>query len=134
MTLDELYIYAEDKEIEVDDFPMRELVSASFPENWIAMDSRKMKTRAEEKVILAHEVGHCETGSFYNIYSPYDSKERHERKANVWSYRKLVPHEDLIAAVQKGITEIWELAEYFDVPCDYMQKAAEYWRQVELTG
>ena len=134
MTLDELYIYAENKEIEVDDFPMRELVSASFPENWIAMDSRKIKTKAEEKVILAHEVGHCETGSFYNIYSPYDIKERHERKANVWSYRKLIPHEDLIAAVQKGITEIWELAEYFDVPCDYMQNAAEYWRQVELTG
>lgn len=134
MTLDELHIYAEDREIEVDDFPMRELVSASFPENWIAIDTRKIKTRAEEKVILAHEVGHCETSSFYNIHSPYDIKERHERKANVWSYKQLIPHEDLLAAVKKGITEIWELAEYFDVPYDYMQKAAEYWRQVEMVG
>lgn len=134
MTLDELYIYAEDREIEVDDFPMRELVSASFPEKWIAIDTRKIKTRMEEKVALAHEVGHCETGSFYNIHSPFDLREKHERRANVWSYQKLVPHKALLAAVEKGITEIWELAEYFDVPCDYMQKAAEYWRQVEMAG
>lgn len=134
MTLNELYNYTEDRKITVDDFPMRELVSASFPENWIAIDTRKTKTKAEEKVTLAHEVGHCETGSFYNIHSPFDLREKHEHKANVWSYRKLVPHDDLLAAVKKGITEIWELAEYFDVPCDYMQKAAEYWRQVEMAG
>ena len=68
MTLGELYIYTDDREIEVDDFPMRELVSASFPENWIAIDTRKIETRAEEKVTLAHELGHCETGGFYNIH------------------------------------------------------------------
>ena len=46
----------------------------------------------------------------------------------------LIPHSDLKAAVLRGITEIWELAEYFDVPCEFMQKAAEYWQQVELAG
>lgn len=134
MTLNELYIYAENREIEVDDVPMRELVSASFPEKWIAIDTRKIKTKAEEKTTLAHEVGHCETGSFYNIHSPFDVRGKHERRANIWSYRKLVPHDELRAAVKRGITEIWELAEYFDVPCEYMQKAAEYWREVEMAG
>ena len=113
---------------------MRELVSVSFPENWIAMDKRKIKTRAEEKVTLAHEVGHCETGSFYNIHSPFDIREKHEYRANKRSFQMLVPHDELIAAVKRGLTEIWELAEYFDVPCEYMQKAAEYWRQVEMAG
>lgn len=134
MTLDELYIYAEDREIEVDDFSMRELVSASFPEGWIAIDTKKIKTKAEEKITLAHEVGHCETGSFYNIHSPYDLREKHERRANVWSYKTLIPHEELLAAIKQGITEIWELAEYFGVPCEFMQKAAEYWRQIEMAG
>ena len=55
MTLDELYIYAEDREIEVDDFSMRELVSASFPEGWIAIDTKKIKTKAEEKITLAKQ-------------------------------------------------------------------------------
>ena len=81
MTLDELYVYAQAKRIDVDDFPMRELKSASFPENWITMDSRKLKTKAEEKVILAHEVGHCETGSFYNIHSSFDVRGKHEELA-----------------------------------------------------
>jgi len=134
MTLDELYDRAQQQGIEIDNFAMREIVSVSFPENWIAIDTRKISTRAEEKVILAHEIGHCETGSFYNIHSPYDLRERHEYKANKRSFQMLIPHAELKAAVKKGLTEIWELAEYFDVPCDYMQKAAEYWRQVEMAG
>ena len=134
MTLDELYDRAQQQGIEIDNFAMREIVSVSFPENWIAIDTRKIKTRAEEKVVLAHEIGHCETGSFYNIHSPFDLRERHEYKANKRSYQILSPHAELKAAVKKGLTEIWELAEYFDVPCEYMQKAAEYWRQVEMAG
>jgi len=134
MTLDELYDRAQQQGIEIDNFAMREIVSVSFPENWIAIDTRKIKTRAEEKVVLAHEIGHCETGSFYNIHSPFDLRERHEYKANKRSYQILIPHAELKAAVKKGLTEIWELAEYFDVPCEYMQKAAEYWRQVEMAG
>lgn len=134
MTLDELYDRAQQQGIEIDNFTMREIVSVSFPENWIAIDTRKIKTGAEEKVVLAHEIGHCETGSFYNIHSPFDLRERHEYKANKRSYQILIPHAELKAAVKKGLTEIWELAEYFDVPCEYMQKAAEYWRQVEMAG
>lgn len=134
MTLDELYERAQQQGIEIDNFAMREIVSVSFPENWIAIDTRKIKTRAEEKVVLAHEIGHCETGSFYNIHSPFDLRERHEYKANKRSYQILIPYAELKAAVKKGLTEIWELAEYFDVPCEYMQKAAEYWRQVEMAG
>lgn len=132
MTLDELYDRAQQQGIEIDDFEMREIVSASFPENWIALDTRKIKTKAEEKVILAHEIGHCETGSFYNIYSPVDLRGKHEHTANKRSYQILVPYAELTAAVKKGMTEIWELAEYFDVPFEFMQSAAEYWRGVEV--
>lgn len=134
MTLDELYIRAQQQGIEIDNFEMREIVSASFPENWIAIDTKKIETRAEEKVILAHEIGHCETGSFYNIHSPHDLRGKHEYTANKRSYQILIPHAELKAAVKKGLTEIWELAEYFDVPCEFMQRAAEYRQRVEMAG
>lgn len=134
MTLDELYIRAESQGIEVDDFPMREVVAVSVRENWIAIDTRRIKTRREEKVILAHEMGHCETNSFYNVYSPYEVRGKHEYRANKRSYQILVPYEQLIEAVENGMTEIWELADHFDVPCDFMYKAAEYWRQQEMEG
>jgi Zn-dependent peptidase ImmA (M78 family) len=134
MTLVGLYAKAEQEGIEVDDFQMREVVSASFPENWIAIDTKRIKTRKEEKVILAHEIGHCETGSFYNVYSPCDIRAKHEYRANKRTYQILVPHDDLIDAVDKGITETWDLAEYFDVPCEFMVKAIEYWQRVDQAG
>lgn len=134
MTLDELYDRAQQQGIEIDNFPMREIISVSFPENWIAIDTKKVKTKAEEKAILAHEIGHCETGSFYNIYSPLDIREKHEYRADKRAIQILIPHDDLKSAVRCGITEIWELAEYFDVPYEFMQKAAEYWQRVELAG
>lgn len=130
MTLLGLYARAEEQSIEVDDFQMRELVSASFPENWIAIDTKQIKTRREEKVILAHEIGHCETGSFYNIHSPFDVRGKYENRANKRAYQMLVPYEELMEAVHRGITEIWDLADYFDVTCEFMEKAAQYWRQV----
>ena len=134
MTLDELYDRAQQQGIEIDNFPMREIISVSFPENWIAVDTKKVKTKVEEKAILAHEIGHCETGSFYNIYSPLDIREKHEYRADKRAIQILIPHDDLKSAVRRGITEMWELAEYFDVPYEFMQKAAEYWQRVELAG
>ena len=83
---------------------------------------------------MAHEIGHCETGSFYNIYSPFDIRAAHERRADTRSYQMLVPHDELQAAVKRGLTEVWELADEFGVPCDYMAKAMEYWQNAELAA
>ena len=43
---------------------------------YIALDPSLSDT--QQRVRLAHELGHCETGSFYNRYSPYDLRERCE--------------------------------------------------------
>ena len=67
MVLSELYQLAEDNRIEIDYFPMRQAVSLSLPEGFIAMDVDKLMDTADEKACLAHEMGHCLTGSFYNI-------------------------------------------------------------------
>ena len=113
MTLIDLYNRAEAQGIEVDDVPMRALASASFPQNWIAMDSSKFETTAAEKVAIAHEIGHIETGGFYNIYSSYDL------------ISMLIPLDDLFVALHNGITDPWQLAEYFDVPDTFVQKALD---------
>ena len=134
MTLLDLQIRAESQGIRLYDMPMRELAGVSFPDGWIAIDAHKTESRAEEKVILAHEIGHCETGSFYNIYSSYDVMAAHEHRADVRSYKLLVPHDELKEAVKHGYKEVWELAELFDVPCDYMAQAMAYWQNEELAA
>jgi len=84
----------------------------------------------EEKEITAHELGHCEYGGTYNRYSPYELSSRAERRANRWAYYKLVPPREIRAAFRKGIVEPWDLAEQFDVSCQFMSEAMKYYKSV----
>ena len=47
-------------------------------------------------------------------------------KANHIAYRCVERHEDLDDAVANGCTEIWELAERFSVPEEFIKKAVCY--------
>lgn len=134
MTLLELYQRAEHQGIEVDDIRTKKLISASFPEGWIMLDSSKISSSCEEKVILAHELGHCETGSFYNVKSRCDTRGRHERRADKQAIAMLIPEEDFFKAVKNGYCECWELAEYFDVTCEFMYKAMDYYNQKRMAS
>ena len=78
---------------------------------------------AEEKTQLAHEIGHCETGSFYSRYVKVDSRQRHENRADKWAVRRLISEDDLDNAVAEGHTELWDLADYFGVTEDFIKKA-----------
>ena len=128
MTIVELYDRADRHGVQVDDVPMRVVSSVSFPDGWIALDTARLETDAEEKVALAHELGHVETGSFYNLYSPYDIKAKHERRADKRAIQLLVPREDLRRAVRSGISQPWDLADHFGVTEAFMRKAMEYYR------
>ena len=128
----ELYELAEAEDVVIDEFPMRKRVSFSLMDLdgdcYIAIDPFRLDSAQAEKVVLAHELGHCETGSFYNRYAACDVRKRHENRADKWSFSKLVSKEELEEAVSAGFTEIWQLAEYFDVPCEYMAKACHWYK------
>ena len=94
----------------------------------IAMDPWRLPTVADETVKLAHELGHCETGSFYNRYAARDVRQKHENRANKWAYKKLIPEDELKNAVRQGYHEPWELAEYFGVTEAFLRGALEFYR------
>ena len=127
-----LYDYAEQQGIDVDWFPSVQTVSMSLPlpdgTCCIAIDPWKIETLAQETVTLAHELGHCETGSFYNRYAALDLVQKHENRANRWAYKKLVPRGELIRAYLAGYRETWELAEYFQLPEDFIRSAIAYYK------
>ena len=74
---------------------------------------------------MAHELGHCKRGAFYNQYSSFDIRSRHEYRADKWAVQQIIPYEELISACESGYTERWELAEYFDVTENFITKAFE---------
>ena len=89
----------------------------------IGLDRTVCDCRSVEKTHLAHELGHCLTGSFYNRHAAVDHRRRHENRADKWAIRKLVPVARLDDAVAEGCTELWQLADRFGVTEEFVKKA-----------
>ena len=128
----DLYGLAEEHGTEVYWFDLGTAESLSLPLEdgscAIAIDPWRMPTLADEKVKLAHELGHCETGSFYNRYAARDIRQKYENRANKWAYKKLVPEDELMRAVAQGCREPWELADHFGVTEPFLRDAVAYYR------
>ena len=127
MEISALYDFAAQQNIEVLTYPMHRNGSMSVMLEdggcVIGMDESVRDGGVQERVHLSHELGHCVTGSFYNIYAAIDHRQRHENRANKWAIQALIPVEALDDAIAEGCTEIWELAERFQVTEDFVRKA-----------
>ena len=129
--LQALYDFAEAESIPVDEFPLPQNGSVSVRldgQCYIGIDRTKIKNTADEAVHLAHELGHCMTGSFYNPYTVLDERSRHEYRANVWAIKRLCPLQKVQTAYQAGCREVWEFAEYLNITCDFAEKVMLYYR------
>lgn len=77
--------------------------------------------------VCCHELGHLATGALHKVSSPYELAERSEHRAIRWAAERFLPREDLEEAFHSGYTQVWELAEYFDLPEDDIRAALAYW-------
>lgn len=104
--------------------PLNESISVEDDDgDFVLMDYGLIGSGAKERTHLAHEIGHCVKGAFYNPYAALDIREKHEKRADKWAIEKLVPAESLEQAISGGCTEIWALAERFNVTEEFMKKA-----------
>lgn len=131
MEVTELYQLASQENIAVLPFPMPENGSMSVMlENgqcYIGLDEGVRDGGTLERVHLGHELGHCVTGSFYNIHAAVDHRRRHENRADKWAICRLLPVDDLDDAVAEGCVELWQLADRFGVTEDFVKKAVCYY-------
>lgn len=123
----QLYQLAQQENIEVLSYPLPQNGSMSVMldggQCFIGLDPSLRDGSVQERVHLSHELGHCVTGSFYNIYAAVDSRRRHENRADKWAVTTLISVEELDNAIAQGCTEVWELAEYFQVTEAFIRKA-----------
>lgn len=130
-----LFQFADQNEIFVEykNIPANKSMSTEVLEkDFIVLDYSLLFNRAEENTHLAHELGHCVTGSFYRPYSKFDIRERHEYRANKWAVHKLIPFEELKEAFSKGILERWELAQRFDVTEEFIDITVQVYQNEGL--
>lgn len=118
--LNQLNQYAINHNIDVDFFPMRAAKALSIP-GAIALNPLMINTMPELIDAYAHELGHHETGSFYKINSKFETRQRMEERAIRWAVQELIPADKLLSAFKKGYTEVWQLAEYFNVPENFIK-------------
>lgn len=131
MTVDDLYSLAEEEQIGVYAFALgkRPALSVQHEDGScdIALNLDVVSTSAEETVLLAHELGHCTTGSFYNRYTPFDVRQKHENRADRWAVKHLLPFDSMLSAMRDGYTTVWDLAERFNVTPQFVKTAYDYW-------
>lgn len=118
MTYDSLCDLAKDHDIGVYDFPLKRCRALTVHIDGkcdIALDLSKAVSEAERKSLLAHEMGHCETGAFYNEKNFLETSSRAEYRADAWAVRKLLPKRAFTHALKHGCDEVWKLSEHFGV-------------------
>lgn len=134
MTNNDLYNLAEENGIEVLSFKLTNCKSLSLTNNdnyYIGIDYQSVKNTSDEKVHLAHELGHCMTGALYNEYSPFTLRSKYEYKADKWAVLNLIPKEEFLSLLQQGF-EVWEIAEHFEVNEELVNKAYHFYCKMEI--
>ena len=136
--VERLEIFASEEGIRVENVPLSGMKAMSVRDCCACLDYAQIDTGEEETTILAHELGHFMTGSFYNIYTKFDSRAKHEYHADKWAVHKLMPHDDIQEAIQSGVRNDWEMAEYFGVTFEFVGRAMEIYKrcgiEFESTG
>lgn len=112
--------FAKEEHIQIDFFPMKKIKACSIPRS-IAINPNMIENNRELKECIAHELGHQATGSFYKLRSRFETRSRMEERATRWAVQKLISADSLKKALEKGYTEVWQLAEYFDVPENFIK-------------
>lgn len=131
---DDLYAFADQLGIEVLSFPLSNCESISLEYNnnlYIGVDDKQLNSDKEERVHIAHELGHCVTGAFYNQYSPIDNRGKCEATADRWAIKKLINKDEFYSLIKSGM-EVWDLAEYFNVTEEYIRKAYHLYFEVKI--
>lgn len=117
-TLNEIYNDIEKSNIAVVnvDFKNKKAGIIHTPENTlICIDYSKLENTKEEKIVVAEEYEHYETGTFYKLNSDFNTIDRMEYKVRKHLYNKLIPFSKLKELILKNYTTE-ELSEYFEVP------------------
>lgn len=95
----------------------------------IFLDFTKIKSTRLLKGICYHELGHASTGALHKVSSPYETVERSEYRANRWAAEHYLTADDFREAFTSGYTELWQLADYFDLPEQDIKNALTYWAE-----
>ena len=93
----------------------------------IFLDFSQIRSTRLLRGVCCHELSHVATGALHRAGSPYEIAERSEYRANRYAAQNFLTESAFRQAFADGYTEPWQLAEYFDLPQQDVEKALRYW-------
>ena len=133
--LSEFYTYCKEKGIDIIPFDGCPSPGATLRYDGlyaIFLDFTKIKSTRLMRGVCCHELGHAATGALHKVDSPFETVERSEYRANRWTAEHFLTADAFREAAAAGCRELWQLAEYFDLPEADVEKALTFW--VERRG
>lgn len=95
----------------------------------IFLDFTKLPTLRQIRGVCMHELGHTATGALHKVSSPFETVERSEHRAIRYTAEAYLTADGFRQAFAAGARELWELADYFDLPEEDVRTAYAYWTQ-----
>lgn len=94
------------------------------------IDISNISSVADEIVTITHEWAHLTTGALHHVDADDVTRRKDEARAARAKIERLIPAHKLQRAIAEGYTELWELADYFNMPYDFMEKAAQHYNDI----
>lgn len=98
----------------------------------IFVSHNEISNTDEEFCVLAHEYGHCKSGTTHKLNSSFSLICQHEYRADRQSIIELLPVSKIREAVRKGSQTLYEIAEYVDMPESFVSKAIQHYTSMGL--
>lgn len=130
--LSDFYAYCRQNEIDVIPYDHCPSAGATIRDGeWYAifLDFQQIHSIQDFRGICLHELGHVATGALHKVDSPFETVERSEYRADRWAAENFMTAEAFREAFAAGYTELWQLAEYFDLPEENVKNALTYWSE-----
>lgn len=121
--------FADNRNISVSDFDLPQAKACALRLEsgyYIGLD-RQLSGNVRRHALM-HELGHCETDSFYSELTGINTVSRMEARANRWAYSHFIDRKALKAAAKSGCRMLWEFAEHFDITESFMQGVFDYYK------
>ena len=93
----------------------------------IFIDYSKIYSYIEEKSIFAEELGHYYYDGYYSINSNQQFIDRQEYKAKKWKALHLCSPKSLLDCFQKGLYNLYDIAEELKIEPDVVTFAYQYY-------
>ena len=131
MEVNKLYSIADKENISVFNARMKnKAIICKVDDNYyIGLNYRKMNNSAQEKEVLAEELGHYYCNALYNINSDAETIRKKEYRARKWAFKTLVPINVLLALKEQGYTTLYDIAEKLGVSEKLVQVAYNYYKE-----